>query len=832
MLTAFDRQRNYVSIFSMKKRFPFVIIVFLLLLVSLFYFTNIYLAKEIRRKAAASLSRLTGQKSKIGSVEVKLTKGIILKGISLSSEKEKTPWLYLQSVRIKPLIIPFILKRSLIIYAGDIKEGYANIIIDKEGKTNLPLFSKKKDKKTKRKFFIKGITIKNLNINFTDRRFNIKKHISRINFSAKISPLLKISFKLQAALGEKTKNNISFKGNFNLRTKTLSSQLSLAKMDLTFLKYYLNRPPFSLKKCLLGDMLLKINGKDEFSLSGWVNLSHLEGKFQKINFSSAIVLKPEVKFNTKNEKISGQVQLEIQKGEINNVFRGYTLKKVNGKLSLTPHLATIQNISGLFRKNPFNVKGSIENFRRPYLNLVLNYQTDTDSLSSLLKDFKINAPRNIKASVSIFAAIKGPAQKAISSYKIKGSFNKIELKHKNWQDLKIKNAFFYLNPNQGKLNIALSYKAIPIRAKLKVDDFNQPKFLLEAASEQPNIFNFTCSFAKEKKAYKINSLGLKLFNSAISALGSFDPSEGLKLKGISDIETKDIPLLVKKLNPKSLPLITKLNPQGKLRAKFIYTQKPKNKWELKAAGKANQLRLYNLSFPNPIIEVYANPQEIIISPFQGDFYEGKIDFRLKLSSKEPSVCNIIAQDINLKKLHKDIEAIKNSDYSGTLSLEADFKAENYKDLNTLTGQGKAVLSNGKIWEISLLQGLGKILFIPEFGNIIFENGYAEFLIKERKIFIDQLELDAPEMILTGQGRISFSGDIDFLFSPSFNTKVLGLSKSFKKLTTDILSKNGLAIEVTGTLKKPQFKMEPAVFAPLQHFKDIFSNFLFREEESK
>jgi len=98
------------------------------------------------------------------------------------------------------------------------------------------------------------------------------------------------------------------------------------------------------------------------------------------------------------------------------------------------------------------------------------------------------------------------------------------------------------------------------------------------------------------------------------------------------------------------------------------------------------------------------------------------------------------------------------------------------------------------------------------------------LDKEDIIFQD-VQLVSTQMTLGGGGKISLNGDLNFLFFPQFDKGLLEASEGLKKYITNILGETGLAIEVSGTLKKPKYKMKPLMFSPLKKIKSFFEEFL-------
>jgi hypothetical protein len=137
-----------------------------------------------------------------------------------------------------------------------------------------------------------------------------------------------------------------------------------------------------------------------------------------------------------------------------------------------------------------------------------------------------------------------------------------------------------------------------------------------------------------------------------------------------------------------------------------------------------------------------------------------------------------------------------------------------------------VLKKGNIWEVSLLKGLGELLFIPEFHKITFKNGYVEFIIRDQQIIFEEVELNSSQINLEGAGAISFSGKLNFLLFPHFNPSIISTSEKLKRIITKFVGRTGLAVKIEGDFKNPSYKIRPHISSPLEHLKGILEGILY------
>ena len=83
------------------------------------------------------------------------------------------------------------------------------------------------------------------------------------------------------------------------------------------------------------------------------------------------------------------------------------------------------------------------------------------------------------------------------------------------------------------------------------------------------------------------------------------------------------------------------------------------------------------------------------------------------------------------------------------------------------------------------------------------------------------------MDLEGGGKISTNGEVHLMLFPRFNPNIISAHKGLKSITTNILYKTGLLIEVKGDIKNPKYSMKSLLFSPskLIEIKNFFRKLL-------
>ncbi|MCM8831201.1 MAG: hypothetical protein NC918_03290 [Candidatus Omnitrophica bacterium] len=368
------------------------------------------------------------------------------------------------------------------------------------------------------------------------------------------------------------------------------------------------------------------------------------------------------------------------------------------------------------------------------------------------------------------------------------------------------------------------YKNLSFKAFGFLENFNAPTINLSLESQLLNLYL--------KSFYLQNSLNIKeLFvtapNSKLIAEGKLVPKEFFELKGFGVVSLKDLSSLLKTLNFKS-SILEKLALDGLFDISFITRGKPTiNALEIKMSTYSQNWSAYNLNFFDTKIQLYKEKEDLIISPIVTYIADGALELKTKLNLKtNKMILNLLLNDIDLSKIRAQLN-LKNKRLAGKLSFEGYLENQDFKNPQTLTGNGKIAIKNGNVWEISLLKGLGEFLFIPDFDEIKFTEGKSDLIFKGNNIIFENLNLKSLQMDLEGGGRLSLDGNIHFIVFPHFNPNLISASEGLKKITTHLLGKAGLLVEIEGTIQKPTYKKRFLFLSPkvLENVKNFFRGLL-------
>jgi hypothetical protein len=323
---------------------------------------------------------------------------------------------------------------------------------------------------------------------------------------------------------------------------------------------------------------------------------------------------------------------------------------------------------------------------------------------------------------------------------------------------------------------------------------------------------------------KLTSLSGKYLNSAFAADGSIDIANLLNLTGQIDaglnIDLRDL----KTMFPKYQDRLSQIDLNG-----LIHVQ-------LGIEGDLNDLKSSTLEakFSSPAVSGYGleaqdfflnyrqKEAQAEISLMRLSLYDGTAELTAKMnlnSENFPFWLTLDLQGVRLEKLKLDTAA-KDKDLAGILQAQA--KINGFaKDILRLNGEGRINISEGKLWELNLFQGLGKLLFTKDFAQITFQEGSCGFIIRDKYISTDNLRLKSNLTDLSGAVKIGFDNSLAASLNVEVLDQTLPLSGTFQDVAKAIIGKAGRfgEIKISGTLKEPKYKFEPQVTDILQGLKD-------------
>jgi len=829
------------------KRLKTILITLTILVILTAGIFNLYLPKIIKNIAQTYVSGQLDKNIEIGKIRV--FPGVYCKNIIIYEESKDTPYLSIKSLSFIPDYLTLISQRKFVAASLKIKGGFFHLKRDAQGNFNIPLPQAKKqtppsssthetndskDTAHTNQIPIRKLSIRETTFVYSDEAKEFKAELFQTDLTARIAKDGVAHFKLSFSLDD-TNAQAQAKGTFSLADKSFDAAIEGTNIALVDYRAYL-KDFLTLDGGTLKEAQFHLTRAQTLSIQGEATFDDLLAKKDGIELKGDGSLK--VDYAPPAQTGRFEITADFRDVSVANIPRIGELSAIQGKATITNDTLSIPGLTAQLYRSPLEIKGSLK--LKPTLagEITLDYNAPLANLKGLAEYALGKEIQDVWTGKSqLKITLQPPEEKTFTSLKdiptqltctLRLIIDEAVSERAQIKDINILGEFassdLTFTNAIGTYQGEFLYKGL----NCSLDGFlkNPQRPIIELSFVSP-LFSSKLSTLYADDTFEIKELTLEADGSKVTASGTVNPREKThKLGGLGYIAAGDVTKAIKTLELPQEKNLNTLNPQGVVNVKFIsegfFTP---DQWIIKLAGVSEGFRLYNLLFENMKIELYRDEKELIISPLRADFYQGKVDFRLKSqSTNNLSVINLIVNDMELAQAAADFPGEKKKKVGGRISAEV--YAENKNGLNPKAwqGEGKATVQNAKIWEISFLQGLGHFLFIPEFGDIVFEEGYGEFIIKDENIYLDNAELSSYKMRLQGQGKIGFDKTIDFLFFPTFNPNMLSASESLKKITSKLLGKV-LAIHVEGTLDKPTYKMPPIVFSPIDRFKKMFEGLL-------
>jgi len=354
--------------------------------------------------------------------------------------------------------------------------------------------------------------------------------------------------------------------------------------------------------------------------------------------------------------------------------------------------------------------------------------------------------------------------------------------------------------------------AMPLEVKFRLTDFKNPVFDLNVLAAQK--LSLAANFTLHDKLLTLNKCEGHYLDSAVTLAGTVDTSEAkqAEIKGAFDINLIDLKELFKKAKVNW----DQMRPGGRLGGKFNLSGNVANfkACTVQADLASEYLSFYGLKGNGLTLNYNQSGGAINIPAAHLSLYDGTIETSAGMnltSDNYPYWISADMQGVRIEKLKLDTGA-KGADISGILALQT--KVSGFSDdLNKLSGAGKISVSEGKLWQLNLFEGLGKVLFAKDFfKEIAFSEGSCNFSIQDKVISSDNLTLKSAIANLTGTVKIGFDQSLDASLDVEVQDQFVPLTGTFKDITTAIIGQAGRfgIIRITGTLKEPKYQFKPAV----------------------
>jgi hypothetical protein len=521
----------------------------------------------------------------------------------------------------------------------------------------------------------------------------------------------------------------------------------------------------------------------------------------------------------KKEPFSYLGSITLTSGQALNLPYIKTAENISGNISFNPDKMIINSLSSMINQTLFTLSGSIENFKDPFLSVSLgadiaDLATWKDVFSQYLKDKNIET----KGAASLKLKFKGKPGKLVGTF-VNGSLS--------LKDVAFKSDFI----KDGLFNISgeASYAAEHFDASYFLPDMATWKDLRVTHLDKNYVLNGSLQYNNLSSTLQRDNLSLnvvaKIFPDRINILdlsGQYKNSQ-FSSKGeivyprnkentiinmratAPSLYLQDLPEIIPALKEK----LKDISPAGLCDAKILFfgDLAQWKDWALVINLSSDEISLYHYKL-NKVLLKYAQRDRFINEcSLSSILYDGTISI---LSSSDlstnqmPYKVNIKVKNVDLEKLKND-SPLKDKELSGSLSGAYEGNGP-LSNLLFSQGNGNLSVKNGKLWHFDVLDGLAKLLFVPEKQNIPLDSAEGNFSVLNQKVMIKDGLVKGNQVELSCNGSIAFNGDLDLDVIARFGEGVIKGSQSLQKKIAAFLSQGEdfLTVKITGTIKDTKY----------------------------
>ena len=827
-----------------------VIIISLIILVALFsvgivYLNNVYLPKTIKALLIKTIEEQTNSKVTLESLRVNIFKGFILRNLDIHKQ-EKTlirikevsciffPW----SLVEKKIVIPIISLNSPKVFLERRKDNTFNLKdLFSSGATNSASGSVAtpgaKAQAVKKGFtvFIYRVNISNAQVIFQDSTFDkpFIKTIENLNLVISLSLPASVKFKLSAVIPAAQAASLAASGEFKIPGQELSAKLNLLNFSPNDFSVYYQGLGLNLNEGLINasaDLKMRHNVFYADCQAEADNLNILQGN---IAVKANIGLRAALEYNLNDKILKYSGNGHISDTQVSGIELVDKISKINADIAFDNSGISAPGLSADILGLLVQARLTLNNFSDPQLNINAISVLNLGILQGLLKDrFKFDFPGTINGQGKLSLEVKGKFSGA-DNLALSGQLELVNAA------VKLKSLGSPLQDINGKINIFkdrlhweglnLKYQDTLYETSGSLMDFKSP--LLDISIKSVDI-SLTSVLNFNGKLIKVSKCSGSYLNSEFFASGDIDstPSSGAKvdLSGALLIDLQDL----KKPLQKFREQLGKINPQGSLRAKFSLSGNINDLvncvigFELSG----DSISLYGLKGKDLLINYIQSDGVASVSSMRLSLYGGTFNgfFRANLRAKDyPYLFSADIQDVKIEELKLDTGA-KAKDIAGVIQGGVKVSGS-LGDIAGSQGTGHIAVTKGKLWELDLFKGLGKLLFSQDMASIVFSAGACEFDIKDKAISTDNLTLKSNMVNLSGPVKIGLDNSISAKLNVDILSEFVPLTGTFKDLTTAIIGQSGkfAVIKISGTLKEPKYKFTASATDIIKGLANTFLN---------
>ena len=796
----------------MKKFIIIAVILVLIISAGVAYLNKVVLPSKIQSLIVSAFKKQTGKNVTLKSLEFSIFKGLVLHDLVIAdsqnvilSTREATCTIFIWPIFKKQIIIPSL----------NLKAPYIFLERRANNSFNLQDFFVSPGAATGKSNFSVSVLKINVtagNIVFQDDTLAVqfKKEFKNIQFNLQLGLPASVKFNFKAEITNNPPVYLNAFGEYKILSQELSGNITVKNLSAQEFQAYYN----NLGNLVVGliDLQAQINLKNQMLRVNIVSQgNNLVLSKDKLKAKLSTSLQTKIDYNLQTKKIGFNGTCDILQADILGFESLGEIKNLQGKFTFNDRSLVTDSLKAELLGMPFEINLGIKDFNTPVLNI--NTALDLKFLPVIAKD-KFNLSGINSATGQAVLSVKMHSDGSGNwipqgSVDITGASLKLDK-----LDNPVENIGANIEFSQQGLsweNTKFKYQGIDYKSSGTLSNFSAPNVKLKLYS--PDL-SLSGDFDLLGKKIKITQVKGKYLDSQFLINGDIDNSDFAKpqvdLNGVINLELSNL----NKILAKSYPEIKSMLLTGVLDGQFNLSGNLadfKNCF-LQARLISNNFSLYGFNAQKLSLDFLQDQKIAKIPAMSVVFYDGIIEGFGALNLDTPNLVyhlELSASGIKLEKLKMDT-ASKDKNISGTFLGEV--KLNGSSDLSKLSGAGSFAISEGRLWELNLLQGVGKLLFAKDLGNIKFSECSCDFQVKDKFVYTDNLKLKSNITNLAGPLKIGFDNSLEGALNVEILSDMVPLSGTLKDVATAIIGKADKfgVIKLSGTLSAPKYAFQAAV----------------------
>jgi hypothetical protein len=820
MLSFYVKINKYMK----KRKFSKIISVLLLLIIfacaTIFYLNKVVLPVKLKSLIIRTIESQIQKKVSLESMQFNLLKGIVLRNINIYDGQSRL--IGIKEASCALLILPVFKERKIIVPSIRLIEPAIFLQRKRDNTLNLiELLSKEKTKEGKPRFslVVSGANVTNGRIDFQDDTISpsFTKSITGLDIDVAFSMPSSIKFEARGNIQAAKPLGLRTSGSFSIPHKELTAKIFIQNLSPKEFSPYYSATGLDIKDGTIDasiDAYLKDGLLDADIMMQNKNLFLSKDAFSLLlNADIAASLQ----YWLKEARYVYSGEANISKTDLSGIEAVKEIKGINAKVHFNNEGASSEKMLASVFGLPVEAKISLADFKNPSLSIGVASALELSKLQQIAAEqFKVLLPAEITGgatlSLSVETKLTGQQPPQIrGSLDVRGGFAKID---KIEQPFKNIDGFIEFDMDSLKWSRThFTYLDTAYTTDGSLTGYKNPKVNLALSSSELSLDS---GFAIKGKIIEIERMVGSYLNSKVSLKGSLDITDAQSIRAdlLADCEVnlKDI---AKNPPDKFKERLEQIKPSGTVKA-AVSLKGSINQLKLCTItfkATSNSFSLYGLKSDGFLLNYFQSNAIANITALHLSLYDGTLDASAKVNldiEDLPFWIEAKVNDVKIEALKQDTP-ISKQDIAGT--LQAITRVNGFLgDFTKLSGSGEILVRDGKLWELNLFEGLGKLIFTKDFTNVIFSKGYCEFFIRDKFIFSDNIQLESDLANLKGKGKIGFDSSVDVDINVEISSEFIPQTGTMKDVTSVLMGEvpKFAVIKIRGTLHKPEYVFDMAV----------------------